>query len=156
MAAECCLHSDTVPQRGRAGEPVLLSCPLPVLLSRSALFLAGRWVSSLGDSASAAKDTPKQVSKADFCHSLNSKRAGLSSLYFSFYPASKGSSICRQYLTLPDKLHLYRLIETQAINTCCLCTDCYHGPWVPLPGQTFKRLLERSLCSAQTTLGQEL
>lgn len=132
----------------------------PLQLPSSALLLAGRWVSSLGNSASPAKNTPKQPSKADFCHSLDTKRAGLSSIYFSFYPASKGSSICRQYLTLPDKLHLYRLIQTQAINTRRLCTDCRHAPWVPLPGQTFQKALGKtplgSLCSAQTALGHGL
>lgn len=89
--------------------------------------------------------TPKQPSKTDFCSSLNTKRAGLSSIYFSFYPASKGSSICRQYLTLPDKLHLYRLIQTQAINTRRLSTGCRHAPCVPLPGQTLQKAFGKIL-----------
>lgn len=90
-----------------------------------------------GDGAFSGDLATKQPSSADFYNSLNSQRVRLSSIYFSFYPASKGSSICRQYLALPDKLHLYRLIQTQAINTRRLCTDCRHTLPVPLPGQTF-------------------
>lgn len=83
---------------------------------------------------------PKQPEKPGFC-----RWAGLPSIYFSFYPASEGSSACRQYLTLPYKLHLYRLIQTQAINTLCLCTDCRHAPWVPLPGQPFQKVFGKIL-----------
>lgn len=85
----------------------------------------------------------KHPGKADFYNSLNSQRVGLPSIYFSFYPASKGSPICRQYLALPDKLHLYRLIQTQAINTRRLCTDCRHSLSVPLPGPTFLQAFRR-------------
>lgn len=85
----------------------------------------------------------KHPGKADFYNSLNSQRVGLPSIYFSFYPASKGSPICRQYLALPDKLHLYRLIQTQAINTRRLCTDCRHTLSVPLPGPTFLQAFRR-------------
>lgn len=130
----------TVPQQERAGEPVLLSCLLPTQLPSSALLLAGRCVSSLGNSSGPVKDTPKQPKKPGFC-----RWAGLPSIYFSFYPASEGSSACRQYLTLPYKLHLYRLIQTQAINTLCLCTDCRHAPWVPLPGQPFQKVFGKIL-----------
>ena len=154
------LSQQSLTPAGRAGEPALRSCPLLSQSPTSAPLLPGRRVYSLGDSAGSAKDTPKHHSKADFCSSLNTKRAGLSSIYFSFYPASRGSSICRQYLTLPDKLHLYRLIQTQAINTRRLCTDCRHAPWVPLPGQTFRKTFGkiplRPLCGAQTVLGWDL
>lgn len=93
----------------------------------------------------------KHPGKADFYNSLNSQRVGLPSIYFTSYPASKGSSICRQYLAVPDKLHLYRLIQTQAINTRRLCTDCRHALSVPLPGltflQAFRRIPPGSSCS---------
>lgn len=123
---------------------MLPSYPLPKVIQLSSA--PGREMGIFpGDFASSAMDTPKQPSKTDFCSSLNSKRTGLSSIYFSFYPASKGSSICRQYLTLSDKLHLYRLIQTQAINTRRLCADCLHAPGVPLPGQTFQKAFGKIL-----------
>lgn len=98
----------------------------------------------------------KHPGKADFYNSLNSQRVGLPSIYFTSYPASKGSSICRQYLAVPDKLHLYRLIQTQAINTRRLCL---FQDWLS------SRLSEGSprdprapagLCSDQAVLGRGL
>lgn len=58
-----CKSTGTGPQQERAGQPVLLSCLLPMQLSRSALLLAGSCVSSLGNSAGPVKDTPKQPKK---------------------------------------------------------------------------------------------
>lgn len=91
------------------------------------------------------QSSPKHT---DFC-----KWAGLPSISFSFYPASEGSSACRQYLTLPDKLHLYRLIQTQAINTRRLCADCRHAPWVPLPGQPFQKAFGKVLVQCPDRAG---